>query len=117
MTISPGQYPITIPQGASFSQQFTWRDENNNPVNLTGYTARLMARESYDSPSAFISLTTSSGITLGGALGTITLSMSATQTAGLPATRGVYDLELVSSSGNVSRLLEGSLMVTPEVTR
>lgn len=49
--------------------------------------------------------------------GVITLSLTATLTAGIPATRYVYDLEMISSGGVVTRLLEGYVTVTPEVTR
>jgi hypothetical protein len=66
-----------------------------------------------------LTLTTeNAGITLGGAAGTITLSATATVTAALTAPfSGVYDLELVSGGGVVTRLLEGVATVSPEVTR
>jgi hypothetical protein len=88
-------------------------------VNLGGYTARLNVRETYSSASAILTLTTeNNGITLGGAAGTITLTASATTTAALTAPfSGVYDLELVSGGGVVTRLLEGVATVSPEVTR
>ena len=118
MTISPGNYDITIYQGTSYSQQFTWKDQSNALVNLTGYSARMMARTSIDAAAPFITLTTAnSGIVLGGSAGTITLSMSDTQTSALASTSGVYDLELIDGSGKVSRLLQGNLFVSAEVTR
>ena len=118
MTITPGQYDIVIYQGATFSQLFTWRDSNNALVNLTGFTARMMARSSADSPTAFLTLTTENGgIALGGTAGTLMLSRSPAQTAALPATSGVYDLEVVDGAGQVHRLLQGNLMVSAEVTR
>ena len=56
-------------------------------------------------------------ISLGGAAGTITLTISATDTAALSAPQnGVYDLELVSGS-TVTRLVQGTFLVTPEATR
>ncbi len=118
MTISPGQYDITIYQGATYNQQFTWKDQANNPINLTGYSARMMARSSIDASSPFINLTnTNGGITLGGAAGTITLNMSDSQTALLSSINGVYDLELVDGAAKVTRLLQGNIVVSPEVTR
>lgn len=117
MTITPGIYDITIYQGASFAQTLTWQDENGAPVNLTTYTARLMARSSVDATDAFITLTTeNAGITLGGAAGTIALSLTAAQTSVLEKTSGVYDLELVVGT-QVIRLLQGNLLVSREVTR
>jgi hypothetical protein len=76
-------------------------------------------RETYSSASAILTLTTENGgITLGGAAGTITLSATAIVTAALTAPfSGVYDLELVSGGGVVTRLLEGVATVSPEVTR
>ncbi len=117
MTIKPGNYDITIYQGASFSQVFTWKDENGAAINLTGYTARLKVRPAIDSSTVLISLADGSGITLGGAAGTITVSISATDTAALTAMLGVYDLELISGSGAVTRLLQGNLIISNEVTR
>ncbi len=118
MTISPGQYDITIYQGATYSQQFTWKDQAGTPMNLTGYSARMMARVSVDAATPFINLTTANGgITLGGASGTITLNMSDSQTSALTVSQGIYDLELVDVAAKVIRLLEGRVLISPEVTR
>lgn len=112
-----GTYDFTIYQGATFSRVLTWRDSTNALVNLTGYTARMMIREAIDSTSAFVTLTTENGgIALGGAAGTITLAISATATAAITQSQGVYDLELVSGS-TVTRLLEGAVTISKEVTR
>ncbi len=116
MTFSPGSYDIKIYQGATFSQTFTWKDETDTPINLTGYSARMQIRASVDSSSTLVSLTSGSGITLGGAAGTIAVLISATDTASL-SQNGVYDLELVSGSGVVTRLLQGNVIVSKEVTR
>jgi len=96
----------------------TWKDSAGTAVNLTGYTARLQVRATYDSSSTILSLTSAAGITLGGAAGTIAITASATTTAALTAPfSGVYDLELVSGGGEVTRLLEGTATVSPEVSR
>ncbi len=117
MTVEAGSYNFTIYQGATFSRVLTWRDSSNALVNLTGYTARMMIRETIDATSAFITLTTENGgITLGGSAGTITLAISATATAAITQSSGVYDLELVSGS-TVTRLLAGSVNIDKEVTR
>lgn len=105
-------------QGSTFTLPITWKDENNAPINLTGYTARAQARERVDSPTAFINLTTENGgIALGGAAGTITLSMSAAATASIVEESGVWDLEMIAPSGAVTRLLEGKISIAKEVTR
>lgn len=112
------KYKITIYQGESFSKVFTWKTgDPKNPVNLTGYTARMQVRKKYGSATTLLSLTTENGgITLGGVAGTITLYISAMDTSAIDWTAGVYDLELVSAGGLVKRLLQGTIKVSPEVT-
>ena len=110
-------YDILIEQGATFSQVVTYK-ESGVAVNLTGYTARMQVRSTLESATSVVELTTAnSRITLGGAAGTITLTISATDTAALTAGRGVYDLELVSGSGIVTRLLQGVCTISRNVTR
>jgi len=112
------RFDITINQGATFELTITWKDSAGTAINLTGYTARMQVRETYSSSSTIISLTSGSGITLGGAAGTVAILISATTTAALTAPfSGVYDLELVSAGGVVTRLLQGAATVSPEVTR
>ena len=112
------RYDLEIKQGATLSLTATWKDSTDTPVNLTGYTARMQVRSTYDATSTILSLTSGSGITLGGSAGTIAITASATVTAALTAPwAGVWDLELVSGGGVVTRLLEGAASVSPEVTR
>lgn len=113
------RYDLEIKQGATLSLVATWKDAAGTAINLTGYTARLAVRDTYSSGTAILSLTTENGgISLGGSAGTITLAASATTTAALSAPfSGVYDLEVVSGGGVVTRLLEGAATVSPEVTR
>ena len=112
-----GNYDITCDQGATFSRVITWKNSNGTPIDLTNYTARMQVRANYPSTTVVLELTTvNGGITLGGALGTITLAATATTTAAIAADQYVYDLELITGS-NVTRVVEGSFTVTPEVTR
>lgn len=60
--------------------------------------------------------TLNAAITLGGAAGTIVITIDADYTSKLNDGSYVYDLELTSSSNVVTRLLEGQFVVTPEVT-
>jgi len=116
--MSAGIYNIYIEQGATFNQPLIWKDGNGAAVNLTNYTARMQIRRSITSTDVIIALTTENGrITLGTTNGTITLNITATDTAALSTFSGVYDLEVVSSAGVVTRLLEGGVEVSREVTR
>jgi hypothetical protein len=118
----PFKHPIKIIQGATLRDVTTWKTGATTatalPVDLTGCTARMQIRSKIDSADILVSLTTENGgISLGGALGTVTIVMTATATAALTWKSGVYDLEIVFGSGDVRRLLAGSVSVSPEVTR
>ena len=59
--------------------------------------------------------TANGGIVLGGTAGTFEIVMTNTQTAALDSD-GVYDLEIVSSGGTVSRVIQGTFTLDLEVT-
>ena len=62
--------------------------------------------------------TENSRISLGGATGTVTMTVSATDMANVASGQYVYDLELVAPVTNVvSRLVQGNFSVRAEVTR
>ena len=100
---------ITMDQGTTFSTQITLTDANNNPLNLTGYTGESQMRKWYTSNTA-----TNFNIAL--ANGVIILSMDANTTASITDGRYVYDVKLTDASGNVTRIVEGQVTVTPEVS-
>lgn len=84
---------------------------------LTNHTARMQVRRTIDSTTPLITLTTENGrITINGAAGLISLSISAADTAALTSS-GVYDLEIISSGGLVSRVIQGTFTLSLEVTR
>lgn len=86
------------------------------PVDLTGYTARMDIKDKVGGTVLHSLTTEDGGIVLDNSAKTITLLISATDTAAFTWTRGVYDLEMVSSGGVVSALLSGSITVKKEVT-
>lgn len=119
------QADICIFQGATFSQTLYWEvGDPPAPVNLTGYTAKLQVRSSHKSKVVILELSTSNGrITLGTGgdmtTGAINLSISATDTAQLSIcddAKPVYDLEMTSGA-TVSRILQGNVIIAPEVTK
>lgn len=113
----PGKYNMVCPQGSTFNQELTYSINSVN-VNLTGYSARMQVREKHTSTSTILSLTTANGgLVLGGSAGTISINIPSTTTASITAKEYVYDIELVSPSSIVTRIIEGRFIVTPEVTR
>lgn len=92
--------------------------EYNQPVNLAGYTARMQIREKLTSDVVIQELTTTNGkIVLDNVQKTIQFSLTAAETAALSFNTAVYSLELVSSGGEVTQLLTGTLTLVKEVTR
>lgn len=113
-----GQYDIFIEQGADYIMTFRWRDPFGVAINLTGYTARMQFRKSKSDTVVLLSATTENlYITLGGVLGTVNLAIPNTVTAAFTFVRALYDIELISPAGVVTRWLEGGVEVNPEVTR
>lgn len=112
-----GVYDITADQGATYSQVFTWKDSNGDLVSLVGWTGRMQIRNGRPTESLVLELTTSNGrMSLGGAAGTVTLTISASDMEDISSGLYVYDLELVNGS-TVERLVMGTFTVRGEVTR
>ena len=113
------QLDITIEQGTTFVLNAVWKDSTGTPVDLTGYTAKMQARWTYADANALVTFTTADNtITLGGINGTITVTGMATLPGVTKPRTGVYDLELTqTSTGKVTRLLQGSAFISPEVTK
>ena len=110
-------YNLIINQGETFTKTFTYT-AGGNAVDLSSHTARMQVRTSYDASTTLVSLTSGAGdITLTSA-GVITVTISATATAALAApNNGVYDLEIIGTNSVVTRLLQGNVSITPEVTK
>lgn len=87
------------------------------PNDLAGYTARMQIRDSVDATAFLIELTNASGIAINNTTKTITVTLSAAQTAAITWESAVYDLELVSAGGAVTRIAQGTISVNKEVTR
>lgn len=117
--MAAGIYNFTIEQGVTFRRVWTVYDENGDPIDLTGFTARMQIRPEVESATVMVALTTSNGgLTLGGDSGEIEVYMSDTTTSSVE-TEGYYDLEIISPSPDfeVTRVLKGKVRLDAEVTR
>jgi hypothetical protein len=107
-----------IKKGTTYRVSMTWYDEQANPTDLTGCTALLQVRQSYDSAEVLLELSTENdGITLGGALGTIELYIPDSTTSAFAWSKGKYDCLLMMANGDVISLFDGDIAVVPGVTR
>ena len=113
--IEPATYNIEAYQGATYTLNMTYKVDNA-VVDLTNYTSAMQVRETPKSTSVILDLQTGAEIVLGGALGTIAVTVPAVDMAAVVAGNYQYDLEL-SSGGEVTRLIRGKFTVIPEITR
>ena len=104
---------LTIDQGSTFSASIDITDTEDNVLVLTGYTVAGQIRKTYDSSTA-VSFTASVSKA---STGEVTISLTPVQTNALVAGRYVYDVEITSAGGTVTRVIEGQLEVTPGVTQ
>lgn len=104
---------LVIDQGTTYSTTLNLTDDNGDPLNLNGFTANSQIRKWYTSSNA-VTFSTS----VNSDFGTITLSLTSSQTNNMVAGRYVYDVEITEISTNaISRVVEGIVTVTPGVTR
>jgi len=113
--VSAGLYAFEVDQGATYVRGVV-PATSAGTLNLSGYSARLMVRESKTSAGTVLSLTSpSGGLVLSS--GTVTATISAAQSGSILAGGYVYDLEIESSGGAITRIIEGPFTVSGEVTR
>lgn len=115
-----GKYKIICDQGSTLRRTLTINAQATTPTpwNLTGFSARMHVRTTIEATTTVLELGTDiGGLEITATPGELLLEVSATDTAALTAAIYVYDLEVESPSGIVTRLLEGSFVVRREVTR
>ena len=107
-----GKYNIVADQGATFNLNFTVKTDDV-PWNLTSYTFAMQVRRSTNDANTLLNITSATMTSVG----SVAVTVSATTMNGVPAGRWVYDIELTSSSGQVTRILEGRFIVKAQVTQ
>ena len=126
--MAAGKYSFIIEQGATTDFEIIWTDAEGSRSDLTGYHARMQIRSDYGANSTLYASLSSSlkadgtGLNLSGSSGTNPLSsgsigifISAASSSAFSFGEAKYDLEVVSGS-YVTRLLEGRIKLSKEVT-
>jgi hypothetical protein len=103
---------IIIDQGSDFITTLNVSDDDGYAISLTGYTGAAQMRRHYTSVSKYDFV-----VTVSAATGEVSMAMDSDVTNLIPAGRYVYDCELTDNSGVKSRIVEGIVTVTPQVTR
>lgn len=126
--MAAGRYSFVIEQGSTLNLELQYKDSSGNPINLTNYNGRMQIRPSVASSTVYISLSSSlqpdgTGLNFSGSnnstpptSGSIGIYISAASSSALSFDTAVYDLEIYSGS-YVSRILEGQVKLSKEVTR
>ena len=118
------RYDLYIEKGATFSRVFRYKDADGVAIDLTGYVARLMVRSPDHTGTVVVGFDLSTEnspaeITIDGAAGEVVVEVADEVTAAVDdaTCSGVYDLEIESPAGKVTRLAEGRVRFSPEATR
>lgn len=109
-------YNTTIDQGADWFINFTYEQPAGTPVDISGCQAALQIRTSPLAKTAVLTLTNEDGITVVGEEGLLQCHATAEQTAAITNGRYAYDIE-ITSQGITTRLAQGTIEVSPQVTR
>lgn len=132
--MAAGLYNFSIEKGSTVNFRIEYKDSDGTPIDLTGYQARMHIRNKPDSSIILCSLSSSlspdgtglnltpvsSSVTLPVTSGSIGVCISAYSSSLLTGTQAAYDLEifyLSSSYEVVTRILEGSIKLKPNITR
>lgn len=116
--MSAAKYDLEIDQGSSFSIAVTVSDEGG-ARNLSAYTPRAQMRPAVDSPDAdkvdftFDVTSMASGI--------VVMQLAHDVSSEMQAGAYVYDLEIFTGTTgqetSVTRLMQGNVIINPEVTK
>lgn len=87
----------------------------NTPVDLAGYVARLVVKDKVGGVVLFQMVTTNGRVLLDLITHTITLTATAEDLSAQTWTKGVYELELESPGGVVTKLMRGAAAVSKEI--
>lgn len=116
-------YDLLIDQGATLHRVFAVKTSAKSSISLGGYTARMQVRDfdlkTRDSAATVIAeYTTENGyLSVNASAGSVTLLVPPSDTAELSARSYVYDIEIESTDGEATRILQGKFIVRAEVTR
>jgi hypothetical protein len=104
---------IEVEQFATFSTTINVKDSTGTTLNLFGYSANSSIRRSYYSNTSNDFTASVTNV----ALGEITITMTAANTANLTPGRSLYDVVITAPNGTKTRVTEGIVNILPGITR
>lgn len=119
--MSAGKYDFSIEQGTSFNMSVIYKDSNGNPVDITGWCARLIWKTSSNNVEIFSTENMDYSqykFEIIGTEGKLDLKFPASKTNSFNFTNAKYDLELQSDDDYYAdggkytvRILYGSISI------
>ena len=104
---------LYIDAGADFASALNLQADDGTPINVTNYVFSSQVRKSYYTSSIAANLVVS---IIDAANGYAELSLDAANTSNIFPGRYVYDVKMKDSGNVTTRLVQGILTVTPQVT-
>ena len=126
--MAAGKYNFIVEQGSQHEVTFNYANDEGTGIDLTGYRIRMGVKDHITdvdyvyraSSDASVDVDYEENFTLlpqtGSTLGSFKLTIPSAVSDGFTFNQGVYDIELVNSSGAVTRILEGKFKIKPQVT-
>ena len=112
MAISPGTYNFTLQRRSDHSIPLLFKDSSNNAINLTGFTvAAQVWEETRTTKYADFGVTYTDR-----AAGSVSITLTDTQTATFTPEVLKYDVLLTNGSGEKEYYLEGTIFVSEGYT-
>lgn len=112
-----GQKNWEVDQNTTFSFIIDYKDSDGDSIDLTNAVAKMQVRDTKAGSKLAFTLTSPlGGITIDGPNGKLTIKMTPTQTNKLFYPKSAYDIMIVDSNGNKTKLLEGFLTLSRSVT-
>jgi len=110
-------FPIEFKRGEQFAFTLVYRNNDGSLFNETTGTVScaFALKESYESPSADITLTKGSGISYNPSTGEFAVAIPSNQTANITWSKGVYDMWINSNTNGKDYVLDGEVNVLPNV--
>ena len=112
MAIKPGTYNFTLQRRADHSIPLLFKDSNNSAINLTGYTVEAQVWEETRTTKYADFTTTYTDRSAG----SVSISLTDTQTATFTPDVLKYDVLLTAPSGSKEYYLEGTIFISEGFT-
>jgi len=102
---------LTVDQGSNLAIEICVKDANGDTWDLSSYSVGSHVRKNPYTNTYF------TFIAEGFANGTLTLTMNAESSTAVPAGRYLYDVEITSVTNTTTRVQEGLIYFSPNITK